>query len=350
MSRADPSKQPFSREQARVGRKHPAGVLVAAPHGCACNTDPRKQVHPGPCAGGAGNLAGLLGAARHGCACSPDTGEQLLTLRLSQVGQNTWLAFWSQHTTTALEAGQPLRPAFYLSIYAALALGAISLQAIRSYRWAPSGLRSCLDCGVRVWPGWDLHPAAALAARAIGLQAMCSCSCGPLWLPAYSNPDAHARPRWAAQRLPCVAYLRSMLRTRRCRRCKSGDHGLSQALCAQHGHRRLERLAQAAPQPAGAHPAPAHVLLRQPAQRAPAQPLLARHRVPGHQPHAGALPAPGLRLDCAMRATPSPWTPTSCRCAACARPRAGLRRAHPWLAGCPGLWWPACACSCATAC
>ena len=52
-----------------------------------------------------------------------------------QVGQNTWLAFWSQHTITALQAvpQQPLRPALYLGVYAALAMLAITLQAMRSY-------------------------------------------------------------------------------------------------------------------------------------------------------------------------------------------------------------------------
>ena len=50
-----------------------------------------------------------------------------------QVGQNTWLAYWSQQTSAAVEQHQPLHESFYLGLYAALALAAILLQCIRSY-------------------------------------------------------------------------------------------------------------------------------------------------------------------------------------------------------------------------
>ena len=52
------------------------------------------------------------------------------------MGQNTWLAYWSQQTSAAVEQHQPLHESFYLGLYAALALAAILLQCIRSYTCA----------------------------------------------------------------------------------------------------------------------------------------------------------------------------------------------------------------------
>ena len=56
---------------------------------------------------------------------------------IMQVGQNTWLAYWSQQTSAAVEQHQPLHEGFYLGLYAALAFVAIGLQCIRSYTCGP---------------------------------------------------------------------------------------------------------------------------------------------------------------------------------------------------------------------
>lgn len=65
-----------------------------------------------------------------------------------QVGQNTWLAVWSNATTHAEQAGQELSVVPYLAVYFVLGMLSLGMQIGRSY-WAVQGTVSAARrCGL----------------------------------------------------------------------------------------------------------------------------------------------------------------------------------------------------------